>query len=503
MGKLKYAFLFVLIASSMAHSQQPPCQGCDYLEQGQANQIYKIGRFIGGYPVLVPSLLSDNGTTLLYNGSPIGGGGGSGTVTNVSATGNAIVGVTVLTPTTTPQLIFTIPNAPANSVFGNFTGSAAAGTYSAAPVFSGAGLTALNASALTTGTVAVGLLPIAGASTNGIVRADGSTITNTGGLGVLTAVGSALTGLNASNISTGTLAAARVPTLAVTGGTIDGTAIGQTTPANGAFLSLLSNAVNFGGGTIDNVTIGGSTAVSGKFTTATATSFVGPLTGNVTGNVSGSAATATTAGALTCGTALGDLSYFNTATTMACLPGNTTAAVKILGQTGNGTISAAPAWLTVTGTGAPVLGTAPTITGATITTGSINNTPIGAATRSTVQATTVNATSTVVGSNIMAGEGVVAFSATPTFSSATTQSQIMTLTANVTAITMAAGVAGRGLTITLCQNATGGFTAVGAPANLRGFGTIGTTASTCSSQHFTYSGNQTAWIADSAMVINE
>lgn len=128
--------------------------------------------------------------------------------------------------------------------------------------------------------------------------------------------------------------------------------------------------------------------------------------------------------------------------------------------------------------------------------------PIGSTTRSTVQATTVNATSTNVGSNIMAGEGVVTFSATPAFTSGATQSQIMTLTANVTSFTMAAGVAGRGFTLTLCQNATGGFTAVGAPANLRGFGTIGTTPSTCSSQHFVYSGNQTAWLADSAMVIN-
>lgn len=102
----------------------------------------------------------------------------------------------------------------------------------------------------------------------------------------------------------------------------------------------------------------------------------------------------------------------------------------------------------------------------------------------------------------MAGEGVVAFSATPAFSSGAVQSQIMILTANVTSWTMAAGVAGRGFTLTLCQNATGGFTVAGTPANVRGFGTIGTTLSTCSSQHFTYSGSQTAWLADSAMVIN-
>lgn len=91
--------------------------------------------------------------------------------------------------------------------------------------------------------------------------------------------------------------------------------------------------------------------------------FTGPLTGNVTGNVSGSSATAGTAAALTCGTLLGDLPYFNTTSTMACLPGSITSTVKILTQTGNGTISAAPAWSAVTGTGTPVLSASPTVTG--------------------------------------------------------------------------------------------------------------------------------------------
>lgn len=91
--------------------------------------------------------------------------------------------------------------------------------------------------------------------------------------------------------------------------------------------------------------------------------FTGPLTGNVTGNVSGSSATAGTAAALTCGTLLGDLPYFNTASTMACLPGSTTSTTKVLVQTGNGTISAAPAWIGTTGTGTVVLSVSPTGTG--------------------------------------------------------------------------------------------------------------------------------------------
>ncbi len=95
----------------------------------------------------------------------------------------------------------------------------------------------------------------------------------------------------------------------------------------------------------------------------------------------------------------------------------------------------------------------------------------------------------------------VTFSATPTFSLAT-RASIITLTANITSFTLPAGADGQEKTLSFCQNATGGFT-VAPPANVHGFFTVGTTASKCSAQHFTYSAGQTAWLADSPGVTNE
>jgi hypothetical protein len=95
----------------------------------------------------------------------------------------------------------------------------------------------------------------------------------------------------------------------------------------------------------------------------------------------------------------------------------------------------------------------------------------------------------------------VAYSATPTFA-ISTRASIITLTGSVTSFTMTAGADGQEKTLTFCQNATGGF-GVTPPLNVHGFFTLGTTASKCSSQHFTYSAAQAAWLADSPGVINE
>jgi hypothetical protein len=102
---------------------------------------------------------------------------------------------------------------------------------------------------------------------------------------------------------------------------------------------------------------------------------------------------------------------------------------------------------------------------------------------------------------IIASSETVTFSATPTFAT-TTRASIITLTGNITSFTLAAAADGQEKTLTFCQNGTGSFT-VAPPTNVHGFMTVGTTASKCNSQHYTYSVGQSAWLADSSGVINE
>jgi hypothetical protein len=101
----------------------------------------------------------------------------------------------------------------------------------------------------------------------------------------------------------------------------------------------------------------------------------------------------------------------------------------------------------------------------------------------------------------VASSETVTFSTTPTFS-IHTRASIITLAGNITGFTLAAGTDGQEKTLEFCQNATGGYTVAG-PSNVRGFFTAGTTANKCSSQHFTYSATQSAWLADSPGVTNE
>lgn len=101
----------------------------------------------------------------------------------------------------------------------------------------------------------------------------------------------------------------------------------------------------------------------------------------------------------------------------------------------------------------------------------------------------------------IAGSETIASSATPTFTTATRYS-INTLTANVTSFTLPAGADGQQKVLAFCQNGTGNFT-VAPPSNVHAFFTVGTIASKCSTQTFTYSVGQTAWLAESVGVINQ
>jgi hypothetical protein len=99
------------------------------------------------------------------------------------------------------------------------------------------------------------------------------------------------------------------------------------------------------------------------------------------------------------------------------------------------------------------------------------------------------------------GENVVAYSATPTFSTYFAQN-IITLTGNVTSSTLASGAAGQTMQIIICQDSSGSHTFVW-PSNWRGGITIGSTASKCSVQSANWSPTESAWMALSVGITNE
>jgi hypothetical protein len=153
-------------------------------------------------------------------------------------------------------------------------------------------------------------------------------------------------------------------------------------------------------------------------------------------------------------TTLGDMVYASSTPALARLPGNTTAALNVLTQTGTGTASAAPAWQSAASAGIAPFTFKP-----------------------------------------------VTFSATPTFafgSGATTFE--ITLTGNVTSLTVSGAAAGQNSTFIVCQDSTGSRTFTW-PSSFHGATTIGATASKCSVQTFAYDG--TTYYATAAGVTNQ
>ena len=84
-----------------------------------------------------------------------------------------------------------------------------------------------------------------------------------------------------------------VTTADINGGNIDGTVIGASSAAAGSFTTVSTSGqatlatADINGGTIDGTVIGATTPAAITGTTVTATSFVGPVTGNITGNLTG------------------------------------------------------------------------------------------------------------------------------------------------------------------------------------------------------------------------
>jgi hypothetical protein len=109
-----------------------------------------------------------------------------------------------------------------------------------------------------------------------------------------------------TDLSDTTVSSLAATTAIISGGAIDGTAIGGGTPAAAVFSQLTSNGATVAdtfassgatltGGTINNVIIGGSTAVAGSFTTLSASSSVS-LTGSVVANTLASSGATLTGG---------------------------------------------------------------------------------------------------------------------------------------------------------------------------------------------------------------
>jgi hypothetical protein len=106
-----------------------------------------------------------------------------------------------------------------------------------------------------------------------------------------------VTSLETTSAGLGTMSVQDADTVAITGGSINGTTIGATTASSGAFTTitasstatlntLASSGATLTGGTIDGMVIGGTTTAAGSFTAVTAS---GNITAN--GNIVGDGST--------------------------------------------------------------------------------------------------------------------------------------------------------------------------------------------------------------------
>ncbi len=151
----------------------------------------------------------------------------------------------------------------------------------------------IDAAAIGAATPAAGTFTTVDATGNATVGGTLGVTGNTTLSGTLAVTGtSAFTGtVTAADLTaTGTTT---VTTADINGGNIDGTVIGASSAAAGSFTTVSTSGqatlatVDINGGAIDGTIIGATTPAAITGTTVTATSFVGPVTGNITGNVTG------------------------------------------------------------------------------------------------------------------------------------------------------------------------------------------------------------------------
>jgi hypothetical protein len=155
------------------------------------------------------------------------------------------------------------------------------GNAAGAPTWSAVDLTADVTGALPaasiSGTISLttqvaGVLPIANGGTN--ANAAGATAANNiGALAIASNLSDlANAGTARASLGLGSIAVENSNAVTITGGSIDGTTVGVTTPAAGKHTTLVATgAVTFTSGTIDGTVIGAVTPAAGTYTTLTST----------------------------------------------------------------------------------------------------------------------------------------------------------------------------------------------------------------------------------------
>jgi fibronectin-binding autotransporter adhesin len=205
-------------ASGAAASAQSTAISTAETFSGNASNITSGTIGSGRIPTLNQSTTGNAATATALAANPTlcsTGSAPTGVLASGNATGCAVVGTvttfsagslsplftsSVATATSTPALTFTLSNAAANTVFGNFTGSSTAPTFSATPVFSAATLTNFPTfNQNTTGTAA----NLSGTPTlpNGTAATTQTPGNNTTSLATTAFVTTAISGAGGGNVS--------------------------------------------------------------------------------------------------------------------------------------------------------------------------------------------------------------------------------------------------------------------------------------------------------------